>query len=77
MGARSVMEARLRSILPDGVEYEYVGRPLRASPGEGYPPAHLALQSRIVRVALKLRARAEDGAEGSALQTTTQTGTGS
>jgi 2-oxoglutarate dehydrogenase E1 component len=77
MGARSVMEARLRSILPDGVEYEYIGRPLRASPGEGYPPAHLAMQSRIVRAALKLRTRAEDTAEGSALQTTTQTGTGS
>ena len=77
MGARSVMEARLRSILPDGVDYDYVGRPLRASPGEGYPPAHLAMQSRIVRSALGLRQPRGEEAEGSALQTTTQSGTGS
>jgi multifunctional 2-oxoglutarate metabolism enzyme len=77
MGARSVMEARLRSILPDGVEYDYVGRPLRASPGEGYPPAHLAMQSRIVRAALGMRQPRGEEAEGSALQTTTRSGTGS
>jgi 2-oxoglutarate dehydrogenase E1 component len=78
MGARSVMEARLHSILPDGVEYEYAGRPLRASPGEGYPPAHLAMQSRIVRGALDLgQPQGEEAAEASALQTTTRSGTGS
>jgi 2-oxoglutarate dehydrogenase E1 component len=77
MGARAVMEARLRSILPDGVGYEYAGRPLRASPGEGYPPAHLATQSRIVRDALTLSEPRGEAAEGSALQTTTRSGTGS
>jgi 2-oxoglutarate dehydrogenase E1 component len=77
MGARSVMEARLRSILPDGVDYEYVGRPLRASPAEGYPPAHLAMQSRIVRAALELPEPRGEEAEASALQTTTHSGTGS
>ena len=77
MGARAVMEARLRSILPDGVTYEYVGRPLRASPGEGYPPAHLAMQSRIVRSALDLPEPRGEEAEDSALQTTTRSGTGS
>ncbi|MGI8804566.1 MAG: multifunctional oxoglutarate decarboxylase/oxoglutarate dehydrogenase thiamine pyrophosphate-binding subunit/dihydrolipoyllysine-residue succinyltransferase subunit [Thermoleophilaceae bacterium] len=77
MGARAVMEARVRSILPDGVEYEYVGRPLRASPGEGYPPAHLAMQSRIVRAALDLTEPRGEGAEESALRTTTHSGTGS
>jgi 2-oxoglutarate dehydrogenase E1 component len=52
MGARNVMEQRLSWILPDGVGYEYVGRQLRASPGEGYAAAHRAEQARIVREAL-------------------------
>ena len=77
MGARAVMEARLRSLLPDGVDYDYVGRPLRASPGEGYPPAHLAMQSRIVRAALDLPEPSGEEAVGSALRTTTRSGTGS
>jgi 2-oxoglutarate dehydrogenase E1 component len=34
------------------VTYDYVGRELRASPGEGYPVAHRREQERIVRVAL-------------------------
>ena len=61
MGARAVMEQRLSGILPEGTAYEYVGRPLRASPGEGYPPAHKAEQARILREALGL---GEAGAEG-------------
>ncbi|HEV2076139.1 MAG TPA: multifunctional oxoglutarate decarboxylase/oxoglutarate dehydrogenase thiamine pyrophosphate-binding subunit/dihydrolipoyllysine-residue succinyltransferase subunit, partial [Thermoleophilaceae bacterium] len=77
MGPRSVMEARLRAILPEGVGYEYVGRPLRASPGEGYPPAHLAMQSRIVRGALGLDEPAGERAEGSALRTTDRSGAAS
>jgi 2-oxoglutarate dehydrogenase E1 component len=52
MGARNVMEQRLSWILPDGVGYEYVGRQLRASPGEGYAAAHRTEQARIVREAL-------------------------
>ncbi len=52
MGARSVMEARIAWILPDRVGYEYVGRPLRAAPSEGYPAAHLAQQGWIVHKAL-------------------------
>jgi 2-oxoglutarate dehydrogenase E1 component len=52
MGARATMEPRLAWILPDRVKYEYVGRQLRASPGEGYSAAHRAEQSRIVRAAL-------------------------
>jgi multifunctional 2-oxoglutarate metabolism enzyme len=52
MGARATMEPRLAWILPDRVNYEYVGRQLRASPGEGYTAAHRAEQSRIVRAAL-------------------------
>jgi 2-oxoglutarate decarboxylase len=54
MGARAVMEQRLAPILPDGVAYDYIGRQLRASPGEGYAAAHRAEQSRIVRAALGL-----------------------
>ena len=74
MGARAVMEARLRSILPDGVTTEYVGRPLRASPAEGYPAAHLVQQSRIVRHALELPESDQPEAERSAARTTTKTG---
>jgi 2-oxoglutarate dehydrogenase E1 component len=46
------MGPKLREILPFGVELDYVGRQFRASPGEGYPAAHRAEQTRIVRAAL-------------------------
>jgi 2-oxoglutarate dehydrogenase E1 component len=52
MGARSYMKYRLDEILPDNLGYDYVGRELRASPGEGYSVAHRREQDRIVRVAL-------------------------
>ena len=41
-------------ILPEHMHFGYIGRPERASPGEGYPAAHIAEQSRIVRTALDL-----------------------
>jgi 2-oxoglutarate dehydrogenase E1 component len=46
------MRRRLAPILPKGMEYTYVGREFRASPGEGYAAAHRAEQRRIVEVAL-------------------------
>jgi 2-oxoglutarate dehydrogenase E1 component len=52
MGARSFMKYRLDEVIPEGIEYDYVGRELRASPGEGYAVAHKREQDRIVRVAL-------------------------
>jgi len=52
MGARAHMFPRLMQILPDDIAFGYVGRPERASPGEGYPAAHVAEQSRIIRTAL-------------------------
>ena len=52
MGARAIMESRIGWILPDGISYEYEGRQLRASPGEGYTAVHRAEQARIVRAAL-------------------------
>ena len=52
MGAWSVMSRRLTSILPDGVKLDYIGRPERASPGEGYSVAHIREQERIVLTAL-------------------------
>ncbi len=55
MGARAYMSARLRQILPEHVEFGYIGRPERASPGEGYPVAHALEQDRIVQTALNLR----------------------
>ncbi|HSZ69677.1 MAG TPA: multifunctional oxoglutarate decarboxylase/oxoglutarate dehydrogenase thiamine pyrophosphate-binding subunit/dihydrolipoyllysine-residue succinyltransferase subunit [Solirubrobacteraceae bacterium] len=54
MGARAHMFPRLMQILPEEIHFGYIGRPERASPGEGYPAAHIAEQSRIVRTALDL-----------------------
>ncbi len=54
MGARAHMFPRLMQILPERMHFGYIGRPERASPGEGYPAAHAAEQSRIVRTALDL-----------------------
>jgi len=54
MGARAHMSPRFLQILPDHLEFGYVGRPERASPGEGYPAAHTIEQSRIIRTALDL-----------------------
>ena len=54
MGARAHMSPRLLHILPSPLEFGYVGRPERASPGEGYPAAHTMEQNRIIRTALDL-----------------------
>ena len=54
MGARAYMSPRLMQILPDHLYFGYIGRPERASPGEGYPAAHVEEQSRIVETALDL-----------------------
>jgi 2-oxoglutarate decarboxylase len=54
MGARAYMRRRMAKILPRHVSYDYVGRQLRAAPGEGYTAAHRKEQARIVRVALDL-----------------------
>jgi 2-oxoglutarate dehydrogenase E1 component len=48
------MNQRLRQVMPRELSYGYIGRPERASPGEGYPAAHATEQSRIVRTALDL-----------------------
>jgi multifunctional 2-oxoglutarate metabolism enzyme len=52
MGAWKVMSRRLPEILPEGVELGYIGRPIRASPGEGYSVSHAREQERIVLTAL-------------------------
>jgi 2-oxoglutarate dehydrogenase E1 component len=54
MGARAHMFPRLMQIMPDSMHFGFIGRPERASPGEGYPVAHAQEQSRIVRTALNL-----------------------
>ncbi|MGE5635958.1 MAG: multifunctional oxoglutarate decarboxylase/oxoglutarate dehydrogenase thiamine pyrophosphate-binding subunit/dihydrolipoyllysine-residue succinyltransferase subunit, partial [Nocardioidaceae bacterium] len=54
MGPRGFMRRRMAAILPEHLSYYYVGRQLRASPGEGYAAAHKKEQARIVRVALDL-----------------------
>ena len=45
MGARAHMSPRLLQILPSELEFGYIGRPERASPGEGYPAAHTIEQN--------------------------------
>jgi 2-oxoglutarate decarboxylase len=55
MGARAHMFPRLMQIMPEGMHFGYVGRPERASPGEGYPAAHIDEQNRIVTTAIDLR----------------------
>ena len=54
MGARAHMSPRLLQMLPSALEFGYIGRPERASPGEGYPAAHTMEQTRIIRTALDL-----------------------
>ena len=39
---------------PSHLAFGYIGRPERASPGEGYPAAHNVEQNRIIRTALDL-----------------------
>jgi multifunctional 2-oxoglutarate metabolism enzyme len=55
MGARAHMFPRLMQIMPQEMHFGYVGRPERASPGEGYPAAHIDEQNRIVTTAIDLR----------------------
>jgi 2-oxoglutarate decarboxylase len=55
MGARAHMFPRLTQMLQDrDLRLGYIGRPERASPGEGYPAAHLTEQNRIVETALDM-----------------------
>ena len=52
MGARAYMGPRLQQVMPRSLQYGYIGRPERASPGEGYPAAHVGEQNRILATAL-------------------------
>jgi len=52
MGARKFLLPKFRDLAPASVTIGDVSRPERASPAEGYPAAHVAEQTRIVREAL-------------------------
>ncbi|HEY3728380.1 MAG TPA: multifunctional oxoglutarate decarboxylase/oxoglutarate dehydrogenase thiamine pyrophosphate-binding subunit/dihydrolipoyllysine-residue succinyltransferase subunit [Solirubrobacteraceae bacterium] len=52
MGARAFMSPRLLQVLPEALQFGYVGRPERAASGEGYPIAHSNEQNRILTTAL-------------------------
>jgi multifunctional 2-oxoglutarate metabolism enzyme len=52
MGARAFMSPRLLQVLPEHLQFGYVGRPERAASGEGYPIAHSNEQNRIIATAL-------------------------
>jgi 2-oxoglutarate dehydrogenase E1 component len=53
MGAWKVMARRMPELVPEEIEFRYIGRPQRASPSEGYPAAHRSEQERIVLTALE------------------------
>ncbi len=53
MGAWSVMARRMPELIGEEIEFQYVGRPQRSSPSEGYPAAHRLEQERIVLTALE------------------------
>jgi multifunctional 2-oxoglutarate metabolism enzyme len=53
MGAWKIMTRRMPELVPEGVEFRYIGRPERAAPGEGYPAAHRSEQERIVLTTLE------------------------
>jgi 2-oxoglutarate decarboxylase len=52
MGARAYVRRRLLERLGKSLDIEYVGRPYRASPSEGYAGQHVVEQERIVAAAL-------------------------
>ncbi len=52
MGARAFVRRRLIERNAQPLEIQYIGRPYRASPSEGYPGAHAVEQERIVAQAL-------------------------
>jgi 2-oxoglutarate dehydrogenase E1 component len=54
VGARAHMFPRLMQIMPEDMHFGFIGRPERASPGEGYPAAHISEQNRIVTTAIDL-----------------------
>jgi 2-oxoglutarate dehydrogenase E1 component len=54
VGARAHMFPRLMQIMPADKHFGFIGRPERASPGEGYPAAHISEQNRIVTTAIDL-----------------------
>jgi multifunctional 2-oxoglutarate metabolism enzyme len=54
MGARTYMAPRVLQVLPNEIQFGYIGRPERAASGEGYPIAHAREQGRIVSTALDL-----------------------
>jgi 2-oxoglutarate dehydrogenase E1 component len=72
MGAWRYLEAKLRELVAEGpgMPIRYLGRPERASPAEGYPAAHSAEQTRIVREAL------QSGNEVGTLETVERAGKG-
>jgi 2-oxoglutarate dehydrogenase E1 component len=55
MGARAYMSPRLLQVLPEHLNFGYIGRPERAASGEGYPIAHATEQHRILATALDLK----------------------
>ncbi|HEX3688785.1 MAG TPA: hypothetical protein VHV28_03785, partial [Solirubrobacteraceae bacterium] len=49
------MSPRLLQVLPENLNFGYIGRPERAASGEGYPIAHATEQHRILATALDLK----------------------
>jgi len=67
MGAWSHLQDAIAAVLPRAVPLDYVGRPRRASPSEGYAGSHRLEQERIAEQALSAPAAQDDRATAGAV----------
>ncbi len=70
MGAWGSLERVLGLARPVQVQWDYIGRPRRASPSEGYAGSHQLEEERIVNEAFATSLRGEDASVASAHGTT-------
>ena len=70
MGAWGSLERALGLARPSNIQWDYIGRPRRASPSEGYAGSHQLEQERIVTEAFATSRRGQNGA-AAALPVTT------
>jgi 2-oxoglutarate dehydrogenase E1 component len=65
MGAWAHLQRRIGRNRPYAVSWEYIGRPRRASPSEGYHGSHIIEQERVLREALMTSPAVQDFVAGS------------
>ncbi len=70
MGAWGSLERALGLARPSNIQWDYIGRPRRASPSEGYAGSHQLEQERIVTEAFATSRRGQNGAVAAVPATT-------